>query len=229
MRTHRVKPGDTLGRIARKYYGDPGLFGFIVLANRIANPDRLAAGRLLLIPDLPDAAPAPPRGAPADATAVLGARMIELNEQRLAKLHPELAALARTMVALCARAGVPILVTQGLRTWAEQDALYARGRTAPPIGRKYIVTKAKGGQSWHNFGLAFDIVVLDALGKANWDTGHPGWAAAAKIGKSLGLEWGGDWTGFKDLAHFERTGDLTLADSRELFASGLEAVWERLA
>ena len=229
MRTHRVKPGDTLGRIARKYSGDPGLFGFIVLANRIANPDRLAAGRLLLIPDLPDAAPAPPRGAPADATAVLGDRMIELNEQRLAKLHPELAALARTMVALCARAGVPILVAQGLRTWAEQDALYARGRTAPPIGRKYIVTKAKGGQSWHNFGLAFDIVVLDALGKANWDTGHPGWAAAAKIGKSLGLDWGGDWTGFKDMAHFERTGDLTLADCRELYASGLEAVWERLA
>jgi peptidoglycan L-alanyl-D-glutamate endopeptidase CwlK len=92
------------------------------------------------------------------------------------------------MLDLCAQAGIPLLITQSLRTWEEQDALYAKGRTVAPIGAKYIVTSDKGGQSWHNFGLAFDIVVLDSMGTADWDTSHPGWAKAAEVGKSVGLE-----------------------------------------
>ncbi len=83
------------------------------------------------------------------------------------------------MIDLASHEGLGLLVTQGLRTWAEQDALYAKGRTIPPIGKLFVVTKARGGQSWHNFGLAFDIVVLDALGKNDWDISHPGWATAA--------------------------------------------------
>ena len=133
------------------------------------------------------------------------------------------------MVELCASAGVAILVTQGLRTWEEQDRLYAIGRTRAPIGRKFIVTNAPGGRSWHNFGLAFDIAVLDALGKADWDTAHPGWARAGEIGKSLGLAWGGDWKAFKDLPHFQYVGDLTLAVCRQLYPSGIEAIWQRVA
>ncbi|TLY41369.1 MAG: M15 family metallopeptidase [Nitrospirae bacterium] len=95
--------------------------------------------------------------------------------------------------------------------------------------KKYIVTKAKGGQSYHNFGLAFDIVVLDSLGKADWDTNHPGWKKAGDLGKSVGLEWGGDWKSFKDLPHFQYTGGLTLEECRELFPSGLEAIWAKVA
>src|SRR2546427_295988 len=106
--------------------------------------------------------------------------------------------------------------------------VYAKGRTVPPIGKKYIVTKAKGGQSYHNFGLAFDIVVLDSLGKADWDTNHPGWNKAGDLGKSVGLEWGGDWKSFKDLPHFQYTGGLTLEECRELFPSGLEAIWAKV-
>ena len=128
-----------------------------------------------------------------------------------------------------ARAGIAVLVTQGLRTWEEQDALYAKGRTAPPVGKKYIVTNAKGGQSYHNFGLAFDIVVLDAVGKADLDTKHPAWTRAAEFGKSLGLEWGGDWKTLKDFPHFQYTAALALADCRKLYPSGLQAIWEKVA
>ena len=220
MTKYKIRPGDTLGKIAKKFYGDAQRFPLIVAANRIANPDRLAVGQQLIIPDAAVAmsALAP---SPADRLAVL-------TEERLSRVHPGLGSRGRTLVALCAQAGVAVMVTQGLRTWKEQDALYAKGRTAPPIGRKYIVTNAKGGSSWHNFGLAFDIVVLDSIGKANWDTSHPGWARAAKIGKSLGLEWGGDWKSFKDLPHFQSVGELALADARAMFPSGLQSIWDEV-
>jgi peptidoglycan L-alanyl-D-glutamate endopeptidase CwlK len=134
------------------------------------------------------------------------------------------------MLDLCAQAGVTLLVTQGLRTWEEQDALHAKGRTVAPIGKKYVVTNAKGGQSYHNFGLAFDIVVLDSVGKANWDATHPGWKTAATIGKSLGLAWGGDWKTFKDTPHFQYTGGLSLPHCRDLYtAGGLPEVWRAVA
>jgi peptidoglycan LD-endopeptidase CwlK len=148
-----------------------------------------------------------------------------LNNRRLEGIHPGLASRARGMLDRCAQAGLALLITQGYRSYAEQDSLYAQGRTTP--GR--IVTNARGGQSYHNFGLAFDIVVLDAMGKAEWDEGHPGWTLAADVGRAVGLEWGGAWVQFKDLPHFQYSGGLTLARCRELFGSGgLPAVWTRV-
>jgi peptidoglycan L-alanyl-D-glutamate endopeptidase CwlK len=128
------------------------------------------------------------------------------------------------MLDRCAQGGLALVVTQGLRTWEEQDALYAQGRTAP--GK--IVTKARGGQSYHNFGLAFDILVLDAMGKADWDSSHPGWSQAADVGKALGLEWGGDWQTIKDQPHFQYTGGLGLDRCRLLYPKGLPAIWREV-
>jgi peptidoglycan L-alanyl-D-glutamate endopeptidase CwlK len=230
MQLYVVKRGDTLGKIAGQFYGSTSQFPLIVAANRIADPDSLKVGQRLNIPDAGTATSAF-IGAPAEASAVtaapavLGPATMNLNSQRLARVHAPLAQRALRMVDLCAQAGVAVLVTQGLRTWEEQDALFAQGRTTP--GK--VVTNARGGESWQNFGLAFDIVVLDSVAKADWDTSHPGWIRAAGIGKSLGLEWGGDWKGFKDLPHFQHTGDVTLAVCRKLFPQGLEAIWERVA
>lgn len=152
-----------------------------------------------------------------------------LNHQRLGRLHPVLAVRSRCLIELCAHEGIAVLVSQGLRTWEEQDALYAKGRAAPPIGKRHIVTRARGGRSFHNFGLALDIVILDALGKADWDTSHPGWKRAGELGRSVGLEWGGAWTSFKDLPHFQYVCGLPIADCRALYrAGGLPAVWERV-
>lgn len=55
-----------------------------------------------------------------------------------------------------------------------------------------------------------------------------GWRRAGEVGKSVGLEWGGDWKGFKDPLHFQCTGGLTLAECRELHAGGLAAVREKV-
>jgi len=228
MLTHVVVRGDTLGGLARRFYGDASLYPLIVAANRIADPDRLSIAQELIIPDAAVAARAGVPS-PSPASTPFATRVMGMNEERFRQIHPGLAARGRTQVELCARRGLALLVTQGLRSWEEQDALYAQGRTVAPIGRQYVVTKAKGGQSYHNFGLAYDIVILDSVGKANWDTSHPGWREAADVGKSLGLEWGGDWTGFKDLPHFQRTGGLSLVECRELIRSGLAAVWQRVA
>jgi LysM repeat protein len=227
MVSYTVKKGDTLGRIAKRFYGDASRYPLVVAANRIADPDELTVGQTLVIPDLTTAAAAlvpSPAVAPSPPGAVAGRRA--LSEERLARVHPGLAARGRSMLDLCAQAGVTLLVTQGLRTWEEQDALYAKGRTVAPIGKKSIVTNARGGQSYHNFGLAFDIVVLDSVGKASWDDTHPGWRTAATIGKSLGLAWGGDWKTFKDTPHFQYTGGLSLPRCRDLYtAGGLPEVW----
>ena len=229
MQKYKVRPGDTLGSIALRCYGDRTRFPLIVAANSIKDPDRLKVGQELVIPDLDAAGRAfvPPPPPPAPVTPATSG-VAALSERRLGQVHPIVGSRGRAMIELCAHAGFPILVTQGLRTWEEQDALYARGRTEPPIGKQYVVTKAKGGESYHNFGLAFDIVVLDAIGKADWNSAHPGWGAAANAGKSVGLEWGGDWKTFKDLPHFQYVGGVGLAACRAAFPGGLEAVWEKV-
>lgn len=102
--------------------------------------------------------------------------------------------------------GVRLRFTHTLRTYAEQDALYAQGRTTP--GKK--VTNARGGQSIHNYGLAFDIVILldndnnGTFETASWAIDKH-WLRVAEYFKSLGWTWGGDWASFKDYPHFEKT------------------------
>jgi len=159
---------------------------------------------------------------------ILTSLTIGRNKKRLTKVHPVLAIRAHSFVNLCAQNGIAVLITQGLRTWKMQDKLYAKGRTQAPIGKRHIVTNAKGGQSFHNFGLAFDIVCLDDEDKADWDSSNPAWIRAGAIGKSVGLEWGGDWTRLKDLPHFQYVGGLTTADCRRLYPAGLHAIWDKI-
>lgn len=115
-----------------------------------------------------------------------------------------------------------------LRTIAEQDALYAQGRTKP--GK--IVTKAKGGQSYHNYGLAIDIVLLvdrDGNGtfeSAAWDTKTDfdgdkvaDWMEIVAIFKRYGWSWGGDWR-FSDPPHFEKTLGFSIIQLQKLHTDG---------
>ncbi|MCP4440356.1 MAG: hypothetical protein GY810_15530 [Aureispira sp.] len=95
--------------------------------------------------------------------------------------------------------GLKIRVTSALRTVAEQDALFKKGG----------VTKARGGQSYHNYGLAIDIVEI-AGGKALWS--NPNWGKIAAVGKALGFEWGGDWKNFVDKPHFQMTFGKSIKD-----------------
>lgn len=129
------------------------------------------------------------------------------SAQRLTGLHPVVRSAATALIERCYKLNISILITQGLRTIAEQDALYAQGRTKPGA----IVTNARGGYSYHNFGLAVDFALLLPNGSSvSWDMCRDGnnnqiadWQEVVKEAKGLGFEWGGDWTSFKDYPIFK--------------------------
>ncbi|MGM5472130.1 peptidoglycan-binding protein [Bacillus pumilus] len=121
-------------------------------------------------------------------------------------IHKIVKESAIEMIKQAYKEGIFVQITSGYRSFAEQNKLYAQGRTAP--GK--IVTNAKGGQSNHNYGLAIDYVLLSADGKKALWTVNEKWRRVAQIGKSLGFSWGGDWKSFKDYPHLEMMGSLTL-------------------
>ena len=123
-------------------------------------------------------------------------------------LKPHVAAKCRAFVAACEQAGIRVLITSTLRDFEKQNALYAQGRTV--AGRK--VTNAKGGYSYHNFGLAFDFVPI-VNGKAAWENTAL-FNKCGAIGEAVGLEWAGRWKSFKEMAHMQDTGGKTLVQLR---------------
>lgn len=139
---------------------------------------------------------------------------------RILLLHPAVREEAGQIydeicVRLTGRASCRLAYT--LRTFAEQDSLYAQGRTA--AGSK--ITNARGGQSWHNYGLAIDIVLLLDNGKtASWDTqsdfdkdGLSDWQEIVYVFNLYGWEWGGAWKSFPDKPHFQKTFGLTISEA----------------
>lgn len=142
--------------------------------------------------------------------------MDKITIERIKLLHPKVREEAMEIYEEICKAltGKAICrFSHTLRTFAEQDALFAQGRTKP--GR--IVTKARSGSSMHNYGLAIDIVLLldmDGDGKyteASWDIkkdfdgdGKSDWMEIVQIFKEYGWVWGGDWR-FFDAPHFEKS------------------------
>jgi peptidoglycan L-alanyl-D-glutamate endopeptidase CwlK len=158
------------------------------------------------------------RGAPrAPAVDRVDAR----SEKNIATLLPEVRPIARTLVHKAASADIQIKVISGTRSFAEQDRLFAQGRTRP--GRR--VTNARGGFSNHNFGIAFDIGVFEGR---RYLPESPKYKAVGAMGADLGLEWGGNWKSIVDQPHFQlrpawaagmRERDM-LAELRERVAAG---------
>jgi peptidoglycan L-alanyl-D-glutamate endopeptidase CwlK len=112
-------------------------------------------------------------------------------------LLPDVRPYARELLLKAAAAEIRIKIISGLRTYEEQNRLYAQGRTIPD---KPIVTNAQGGQSNHNFGIAFDIGVFEG-NKYLGDS--PKYKAVGVLGMELGLEWGGNWKSIVDQPHFQ--------------------------
>ncbi|MEK6459533.1 M15 family metallopeptidase [Heyndrickxia faecalis] len=105
----------------------------------------------------------------------------------------------RKVITNLQKQGIYICVAQGYRSKAEQDALYAQGRTKP--GK--VVTNARGGRSNHNYGIAVDLCLYTHDGKdVIWSTTGDFKKVVAAM-KKEGFKWGGDWKSFKDYPHFE--------------------------
>jgi len=118
------------------------------------------------------------------------------SERNITTLLPEVRPIARTLVQKAAANGINIKVISGMRTYEEQNILYAKGRTLP--GNK--VTNVRGGYSNHNFGIAFDIGIFSGN---NYLSDSPKYKAVGLLGMDLGLDWGGNWTSIVDQPHFQ--------------------------
>ncbi len=129
-----------------------------------------------------------------------------INSRKIEDLRPNVATLCHAFIAACAKAGIDVIITSTYRDIESQNALYAQGRTRP--GAK--VTNAKGGQSFHNYRVAFDFCPVVG-GKPQWGDASV-FEKCGEIGEGLGLEWAGRWHTFKELAHCQFTNGLTLAD-----------------
>lgn len=118
------------------------------------------------------------------------------SERMIATLLPHVRPYARALYFKARDNGIAINIISGTRTHAEQDALYAQGRTT---GGE-IVTNARGGYSNHNFGIAFDIGVFSGN---RYLPESPLYKAVGALGMELGLEWGGNWMSIVDQPHFQ--------------------------
>jgi len=129
-----------------------------------------------------------------------------INSRKLEDLHPKVKLMCEQFISECKLHNIDVIITSTYRDGASQDALYAQGRTTP--GKK--VTNAKAGQSFHNWRVAFDFVPIVG-GKAIWND-NALWTKCGEIAESIGLEWAGRWKKFKEMAHCQFTGGLTLQD-----------------
>lgn len=165
------------------------------------------------------------RGSPADlALTETADRANARSERVIATLHARVQPYARSLYFKAREHGLTINIISGLRSYAEQDALYAQGRTR--AGKK--VTNARGGYSNHNFGIAFDVGLFEHnqyLGES------PMYKAVGALGEELGLEWGGNWRTLVDQPHFQLRPDWAiglrerdmLAELRQRTANGVDA------
>ena len=127
--------------------------------------------------------------------------------RNISQLHPTAQKKAMQLQNECKKQGIVIGISECLRTVAEQDALYAKGRTTG--GSKVTNCQGKDFSSMHQWGVAFDFYLkmdVDGDGKTSDDAYNNAtrlFNQVGAIGKKLGLEWGGGWKSPVDLPHFQ--------------------------
>lgn len=158
--------------------------------------------------------------------------MDTVSSARLSLVCPKVSDLAYQLDSRLAQENIVIRVVQGLRSWSEQQALWQKGRDAnghvtdPGI----VVTNAPPGHSWHEFGMAIDVVPMDD-GQPCWNLSDPRWARIVAVGESLGFYSGSHFVHPKpDWPHLQLTGKFPVSptdEARQIFKdAGMEAVWQ---
>ena len=131
---------------------------------------------------------------------------IMINSRSIKDLLPIVQNKVKHLIQESKNKGIDLIITSTYRDHMSQQVLYNQGRTIP--GK--IVTNAKPGYSYHNWKCAFDVVPI-INGKAIWNDTIL-WNNIGELGESCGLEWAGRWKNFKELAHFQYTGGLSIFD-----------------
>ncbi len=152
--------------------------------------------------------------------------MIKFDE-----LHPILQNKAKKLIRLGKeKCNLEINIYSGFRSFAAQEAIYAQGRTAP--GK--VISNARGGESFHNYGLGFDFAILKPGSKEiEWNSRadvdndqKPDYEEIGKLGEDLGMEWGARFTNMKgDWGHLQMSFGFSIKDLQIYYFGGLKAVY----
>ena len=127
------------------------------------------------------------------------------SSNNLSSLNPHVALLARRFLRLAKENNLDVRITAAFRSWSEEDRLFAQGRWAPGP----IVTNARGGDSYHNWGLAFDAAPFEG-GQISSD--QQKFIQMGHLGQQVGLQWGGTFKAIVDYPHFQYTFGLNTWD-----------------
>ncbi|SFL94937.1 peptidoglycan L-alanyl-D-glutamate endopeptidase CwlK [Gracilibacillus orientalis] len=137
------------------------------------------------------------------------------NRPMPTELHPIVEEKKEELVRKTDEIGISIIITDSFRSATEQNAIYQQGRETEGT----IVTYAKGGESYHNYGLAIDFALQTSENNIIWDLEYDGnqngesdWMEVVKIAKDLGFSWGGDFTRFKDYPHLQMDFGLSIRE-----------------
>lgn len=137
-----------------------------------------------------------------------------VDHRDLEALHPVVAAKAKQFLIeaneYLKQYNITCKIISTLRTWDEQNAIYAKGRNAKGVKIGTTFTNAKAGDSIHNWGCAFDIGLFEN-GAYNTVKTQKYYIdpLLVKCGKNQGLQWGGDWASIKDNQHYSFLGNNT--------------------
>jgi peptidoglycan LD-endopeptidase CwlK len=142
------------------------------------------------------------------------------TEGNIRSLHIKAQRLAREFMFRAAGFAYLVKIISGTRTYAEQDDLYAKGRWVGPPGPRE--TWARGGQSNHYFGIAWDVALFEDGRYMNGDAAHDAQAYRDLAGQALvpGLEWGGAWKKSGSPHYQVASDDKKISEVRERFEAG---------
>lgn len=146
------------------------------------------------------------------------------------QVNPTFAGMTKETIRDLRREDLSMKVHEGFRSDTKQDQDYAKGRRG--IAGEPTVTNARGGESWHNYGLAADMIIHDANGRPGWHDGGDYskiWERYGELATQNGLYWGGN---FDDRPHVEYHPGLTAGQASTLkderATGGLEGAWDTL-
>ena len=178
-----------------------------------------AGGRIATPPTVPQSSAAKSR----DSFTLLSREQLKNIDPKgilsSGRIHPELKERTERFLSAAEAQGLRVQLFEGFRSTERQKQLYESGTG---------VTNAKPGNSFHNYGLAVDVVFRDAKNRPSWDESHD-WTKLGRLGKAAGLSWGGDWKKQVDRPHFQLLPADQLSKVKQLTAkSGIEGMWKEI-
>lgn len=134
------------------------------------------------------------------------------------QLHPEMDRRVTQLVENARAEGMDVYIFEGKRSPQRQAQLKSQGNN---------VTNAGPGRSFHQYGMAVDVVFHDPKGNPSWDSRN-NWQELGRLGKDAGLRWGGDWKR-RDYGHFELPTSMSSKEIKALCDKiGLEQLWKEV-